>query len=48
MVTLKLKPLGVRVPVELYRWLKVTAARTGTPMEQLVQRALRDLKRKGV
>jgi predicted DNA-binding protein len=36
------KPLGVRVPRELHRRLKVAAAESGRPMAEIVEAALRE------
>ena len=43
MVTEDLKLLGVRIPTELHQRLKVYAARSGRPMQELVEVAIRQL-----
>lgn len=43
MVAEEVKLLGVRIPVELHQRLKVYAAKSGQPMQDIVEKAIRQL-----
>jgi len=46
MATPPVVQLAVRIPADLHRRLKLHAVKTGIPMTQLVEQALRDLLRR--